>query len=135
MGTSLCKQKDWVRIFDYVFYLFLLKPLRFKHMITGEVRSVKPSESRGGILSDEMGMGKSLALIALIVHTLDLARSCERHLEGDSRGEELRGTSGGPTIIIAPKSSINLVKCLFYSVPIANHRTSPLRLGTRDQKV
>ncbi|KAL9610822.1 MAG: hypothetical protein Q9167_004491 [Letrouitia subvulpina] len=50
----------------------------FKHMITGEMRSIKPPEARGGILSDEMGMGKSLTLIALIVHTLDIARSSER---------------------------------------------------------
>lgn len=66
---------------------------------------MKPPESRGGILSDEMGMGKSLALIALIVHTLDVARSSERHHEGCSSETEPNKTSHAPTLIIAPKSS------------------------------
>jgi len=85
--------------------LFLLNNPRFKHMITGEMRSVKPPESRGGILSDEMGMGKSLALIALIMHTLDVACSSERHHEGCSIGEESDKNRRAPTIIVAPKSS------------------------------
>lgn len=87
---------------------FLLKNPRFKHMITGEMRALKPPESRGGILSDEMGMGKSLSLIALIVHTLDGARSSERHHEGYSIGEESDKLRRGPTIIVAPKSSKTL---------------------------
>ena len=76
-------------------------------MITGELRAVKPPESCGGILSDEMGMGKSLVLIALIVHTLDLAHSSKGNGEGCSIGGKLEKSSRAPTIIIAPKSSIS----------------------------
>lgn len=33
-----------------------------------------PIETGGGILSDEMGMGKSLSILALILRTLDAAQ-------------------------------------------------------------
>jgi SNF2 family DNA or RNA helicase len=32
---------------------------------------LEPTETGGGILADEMGMGKSLSILALIVRTLD----------------------------------------------------------------
>ncbi|KAL8837873.1 MAG: hypothetical protein Q9170_002348 [Blastenia crenularia] len=76
---------------------------RFKHMITGEMRAMQPPEARGGILSDEMGMGKSLALIALIMHTLDNAHSSKRRHEGDLMREESNRPLRGPTIIVTPK--------------------------------
>ncbi len=47
---------------------------RFIHEITHEKRSVRPEECCGGILADEMGMGKSLTLLALILSSLDEAR-------------------------------------------------------------
>jgi SWI/SNF-related matrix-associated actin-dependent regulator of chromatin subfamily A3 len=35
----------------------------------------KPEETGGGILADEMGMGKSLSMLALVVRTLNAAHS------------------------------------------------------------
>ena len=35
---------------------------------------VEPCETGGGILADEMGMGKTLSILALIVRTLGAAR-------------------------------------------------------------
>lgn len=47
----------------------------FRHLITKtEVRSA-PSETGGGVLADEMGMGKSLAVLSLVARTLNSA--CE----------------------------------------------------------
>jgi SNF2 family DNA or RNA helicase len=44
---------------------------RYYHVITKDKCRVRPEERGGGILADEMGMGKSLSILALIVHTLE----------------------------------------------------------------
>ncbi|RFU78514.1 snf2 family domain-containing [Trichoderma arundinaceum] len=45
----------------------------YRHRITGdEIKNgIRPNERGGGILADEMGMGKSLSILALIMKTLD----------------------------------------------------------------
>jgi len=35
----------------------------------------RPDETGGGILADEMGMGKTLSMLALIIRTLDAAHT------------------------------------------------------------
>jgi hypothetical protein len=47
--------------------------IRYRHRITrARIKNgIKPNERGGGILADEMGMGKSLSILALIVKTLD----------------------------------------------------------------
>jgi SWI/SNF-related matrix-associated actin-dependent regulator of chromatin subfamily A3 len=35
----------------------------------------KPEETGGGILADEMGMGKTLSILALVIRTLNAAHS------------------------------------------------------------
>ena len=72
-------------------------------MITGEKSLVRPRECRGGILADEMGMGKSLSLIALIMHTQGIVRSSGSF--GKQRADQGKPRSLSPTIIITPKSS------------------------------
>jgi SNF2 family DNA or RNA helicase len=61
-------------------------------------------ECRGGILADEMGMGKSLTLLALILHTLDEARSFKNGPKNPTTKHETKRRSGA-TLLIAPKSS------------------------------
>ena len=66
---------------------------------------MRPCECRGGILADEMGMGKSLTLLALIIHFLDEARSSARgYQEKISHVRRGRHWSKA-TLIVAPKSS------------------------------
>ena len=48
---------------------------RYRHKLTEAESSEPPSELGGGILADDMGMGKSLSVLALIARTLDEARS------------------------------------------------------------
>ncbi|KAM5349514.1 hypothetical protein ACJ41O_006019 [Fusarium nematophilum] len=48
------------------------------HKITKDRRRDKPEESGGGILADEMGMGKSLSILALIMKTMDNAKDWAR---------------------------------------------------------
>ena len=78
---------------------------RFYNLITQQKRSDVPQESRGGILADEMGMGKSLMVIALIMHTQELAHSFTSMHQDPIGTEVQRATSEGSTLIITPKSS------------------------------
>jgi SWI/SNF-related matrix-associated actin-dependent regulator of chromatin subfamily A3 len=46
---------------------------RFRHIITKAESLAPPPETGGGVLADEMGMGKSLSILALITKTLENA--------------------------------------------------------------
>ncbi|KAH6895916.1 SNF2 family N-terminal domain-containing protein [Thelonectria olida] len=46
----------------------------FVHRITETKSTTRPEEKGGGILADEMGMGKSLSILALIINTLKEGR-------------------------------------------------------------
>ncbi|KAF5633623.1 helicase-like transcription factor [Fusarium sp. NRRL 52700] len=45
--------------------------VQYRHRITKRRRDIRPEEKGGGILADDMGMGKSLSILALIMKTLD----------------------------------------------------------------
>ncbi|OQV01237.1 Helicase conserved domain-containing protein [Cladophialophora immunda] len=47
--------------------------LWYRHKITGTKSRTLPAEAGGGILADEMGMGKTYSMLAVIVRTLDEA--------------------------------------------------------------
>ncbi|KAL2066160.1 hypothetical protein VTL71DRAFT_2231 [Oculimacula yallundae] len=76
----------------------------FRNQITKLTKISKPVECRGGILADEMGMGKSLSLIALIVYTLSSQSSYDDY-KLDLRTQK-KDTKSTPTLIIALKSII-----------------------------
>lgn len=59
---------------------------------------------RGGILADEMGMGKSLTLLSLILHTLEEARSFGGNPQNSIMERETKCVTKA-TLLIAPKSS------------------------------
>ncbi|KAF4957210.1 hypothetical protein FGADI_3275 [Fusarium gaditjirri] len=44
---------------------------QYRHRITKRRKGIRPEERGGGILADDMGMGKSLSILALIMKTLD----------------------------------------------------------------
>ncbi|KAF3053370.1 hypothetical protein E8E11_011721 [Didymella keratinophila] len=48
---------------------------RFRHAVTGMISRLEQTETGGGILADEMGMGKTLSVLALILRTLEMAHS------------------------------------------------------------
>jgi SNF2 family DNA or RNA helicase len=61
---------------------------------------------RGGILADEMGMGKSLTLISLIAHTLGEARVFGES-QSDYSMERKAKLVTRATLLVTPKSSIS----------------------------
>jgi hypothetical protein len=53
----------------------LLIICRYCHAVTKAKSQIQHSETGGGILADEMGMGKSLSILSLITKTLEDAHS------------------------------------------------------------
>ena len=66
-------------------------------MITREKTDHIPPEGRGGLLADEMGVGKILSLLALVVHTLAESSRFYRDPAHQRRT--------GATLIVTPKTS------------------------------
>ena len=61
--------------------------VQYRHRITKRRKDVRPEERGGGILADDMGMGKSLSILALIMKTLDNGQQWaeDRNAEHKSR--------------------------------------------------
>ncbi|OLN85473.1 putative SWI/SNF-related matrix-associated actin-dependent regulator of chromatin subfamily A member 3-like 3 [Colletotrichum chlorophyti] len=73
----------------------------FRHNITREKRRTRPSERGGGILADEMGMGKSLSILSLIVKTLENGRRwAEQEEQSDEKNKELH-YSGSTLVVVS----------------------------------
>ena len=89
---------------------------RYKNTITGSLRDTRPQICLGGILADvsaigyslrslanfrkEMGLGKTLATLALI------ASSIESSVQMESRHIAAKGHGNGTTLVVVPLSSI-----------------------------
>lgn len=73
------------------------------NVVTNHEVQKKPDASRGGILADVMGLGKTLSILALIASTLDSARDFGEQEPAISLGENVKRNSKA-TLIICPKS-------------------------------
>ena len=73
----------------------------FRHSITGRKEYEQPDESGGGILADEMGMGKSLTTLALIMKTMDEASQWIGNA-ADTGPDDLAKEQSRATLIIVP---------------------------------
>jgi SNF2-related domain len=77
---------------------------RYTHKVTGFTTLEKIVECRGGLLADDMGMGKSLSVLTLIVQTEQESKEfC--HSASLSDDTELCQPHSRATLIITPKSS------------------------------
>ncbi|KAG5759788.1 hypothetical protein H9Q72_012079 [Fusarium xylarioides] len=61
--------------------------VQYRHRITKRRKDIRPEERGGGILADDMGMGKSLSILALIMKTLENGQEWaeEKNAEHKSR--------------------------------------------------
>ena len=78
-----------------------LTNLRYVHCITNAKSSIPCEEKGGGILADEMGMGKSLSVLSLIIRTLE---DGEVWAKDTSIGDNMRLTkrrSKGTLVIVS----------------------------------
>lgn len=87
---------------DYFSCRHALIKNRFSHVITHSQRQDKPAESGGGILADEMGMGKSLTTLVLIGKTTRDARQWAAHSDTLPKSA-LAGKPCRATLLIVPQ--------------------------------
>ncbi|OIW28319.1 hypothetical protein CONLIGDRAFT_577125 [Coniochaeta ligniaria NRRL 30616] len=76
----------------------------FIHCITKQRSTLRPDEKGGGVLADEMGMGKSLAILALIIRTLDRAREWADRHRSDEQSHSGTHTYSHSTLVIVPSA-------------------------------
>ncbi|KAK1968726.1 SNF2 family domain-containing protein [Colletotrichum sublineola] len=71
----------------------------FRHKITNIKQKTQPDEKGGGILADEMGMGKSLSILSLIVNTLqDGQQWAQQEEQSNEKSREL--CYSGSTLVV-----------------------------------
>lgn len=79
----------------------------YRHSIAGIKSKSTPTETGGGILADEMGMGKTLTMLALIVQSLKSAEDwClddQTHLTDGIPSSKMLSRA---TLVVAPSSSL-----------------------------
>lgn len=80
----------------------------FSHVITKTKCRVKPPEVGGGILADDMGLGKSLYMLALVAKTLEAAHSWQAGTGQESFLSDLSDlTKSRATIILVPSACMS----------------------------
>ena len=64
---------------------------------------VEPNETGGGILADDMGMGKTLSILALVLRTLNAAHDWAIRVDVNGATSEMRGERrrSAATLIVA----------------------------------
>ena len=75
----------------------------FQHVFSGAKRPQR-DEAKGGIIADDMGLGKSLVILSTIAGSLDRAKefvSTENQLIQDQPQKKV---ASGATLILAPSS-------------------------------
>ncbi|KAH8123686.1 hypothetical protein FP744_10005786 [Trichoderma asperellum] len=79
---------------------------QYRHRITKtEIKNgIQPDERGGGILADEMGMGKSLSILALIMKTLDDGKEWVKQQEHSATSEEGILKRSRSTLVIVPSA-------------------------------
>jgi len=87
-----------------LFAVSLLILRRFIHCITKQRSTVQPDERGGGVLADEMGMGKSLAVLALVIRTLERAREWAEEHRLDEHTHSGSYTYSHSTLVIVPSA-------------------------------
>ncbi|KAI1757160.1 hypothetical protein F4782DRAFT_481472 [Xylaria castorea] len=78
------------------------------HRVTKTRSPLRPDEKGGGVLADEMGMGKSLCLLALVLETLDEGREWarQRHSE-DYHSSSIKKYSRSTLVVVPSALLIN----------------------------
>jgi SWI/SNF-related matrix-associated actin-dependent regulator of chromatin subfamily A3 len=80
------------------------------HSITKSKSRTQPEEKGGGILADEMGMGKSLSILSLIVQTLEDGQKWaeKRKLEENA---QVKGHTRSTLVVVSSACEFHL-RCI-----------------------
>lgn len=79
---------------------------RYRHAITNAKTRIQQPETGGGILADEMGMGKSLSILALITKTLDNASRWANEPKLSPPAADVLENRSQATLVIVPSASM-----------------------------
>lgn len=82
----------------------LLITIRYLHAVTKARNRILDPETGGGILADEMGMGKSLSTLALITKTLDKAYDWVMEKKANPENHN-RQKACRATLVLVPSAS------------------------------
>lgn len=75
--------------------------LKYLNRATGHVQVDSPFHTRGGLLADQMGLGKTLTIIALIASTIDAADDWSQIAE-ETYHDGIKLCSVRTTLVVAP---------------------------------
>ncbi|KAI0466403.1 hypothetical protein F4859DRAFT_497307 [Xylaria cf. heliscus] len=74
------------------------------HRVTKTRSPLRPDEKGGGVLADEMGMGKSLCVLALLLDTLDEGREWARQMQSEEYRRSKIQKYSRSTLVIVPSA-------------------------------
>lgn len=75
---------------------------RYKHKVSKTLTTEAPPEKGGGILADEMGMGKTLTMIALIIQLLSEAHQLAAETRSSGQYTGAASHFAHSTLVIVP---------------------------------
>lgn len=78
----------------------------FYNIITGQESRSKPAPTRGGILADMMGLGKTLSILSLVATTLGEASHWSKIKPPQTPGAPLIKCNSKATLLICPVSTV-----------------------------
>lgn len=75
---------------------------RYIHKVSKTLSTEPPPEKGGGVLADEMGMGKTLTMIALIVQTLSEAHQAAAETRDSGQYTGSASHFAHSTLVVVP---------------------------------
>ncbi|KPA38492.1 helicase transcription factor protein [Fusarium langsethiae] len=75
--------------------------VQYRHRITKRRRDTRPEEKGGGILADDMGMGKSLSILALVMKTLDNGQEWANLKNAEHKGRKTTRFSRSTLVVVS----------------------------------
>ncbi|KAM0352350.1 hypothetical protein ACHAPU_002015 [Fusarium lateritium] len=74
---------------------------QYRHRITKSRKATRPEEKGGGILADDMGMGKSLSILALVMKTLDNGMEWAKQKNAEHKGRRSPQYSRSTLVVVS----------------------------------
>lgn len=75
--------------------------VQYRHKITKRRKDIRPEEKGGGILADDMGMGKSLSILALVMKTLDNGVELAAQKNAEHKGRRALQYSRSTLVVVS----------------------------------
>jgi SWI/SNF-related matrix-associated actin-dependent regulator of chromatin subfamily A3 len=101
---SMRGQKQYVVMVIALLYGAINQSISYQHILT-KTKSSDCHESRGGIIADDMGLGKSLTILSVIAKSLPDASEFVSTWNADANEKSQVTLASRATLIIVPSTS------------------------------